>query len=140
MFEEHGFTHEFTFEDGVIGKEFAEQLQTIRAEEEQRRTKELVESQKLIEAIQLEEFDDNNSGFLSMQKKLEADIEQQKKDEELAKKLQQELESPSSSRVIVTRNSPRNVNKMLNAKRTKGPRQMTLEETMLSRKRKRDDS
>ena len=73
-----------------------------------------------------------------MQKKLEADIEQQKKDEELAKKLQQELESPS--RVIITRNSPRSTNKTLSAKKSKGPRQMTLEETMLSRKRKRDDT
>ena len=53
LFEENGFTHEFTFEDGAIGKEFAEQLQQIRAEEEQRKTKELIESQKLIEAIQL---------------------------------------------------------------------------------------
>ena len=77
-----------------------------------------------------------------MQQKLEKDIEQQKKDEELAKRLQEELtNSPSSSnRVIITRNSPRSVNKTLSAKKAKGPRQMTLEETMASRKRKRDDT
>ena len=79
-----------------------------------------------------------------MQQKLEKDIEQQKKDEELAKRLQEELtNSPSASssnRVIITRNSPRSVNKTLSAKKAKGPRQMTLEETMASRKRKRDDT
>lgn len=130
------------------GKEFAEQIQAIRAEEEQKRTKELLESQKLIEAIQLEEAIENpeaNSEFLSMQKKLEAEIEQRKKDEELAKKLSQEemISSPSTSRIIVTRNSPRSSKTLLSSasKRCKGPRQMTLEETMKqgSKKRKLDE-
>ena len=135
-----------------LGKEFAEQIQAIRAEEEQKRTKELLESQKLIEAIQLEEAIENpeaNSEFLNMQKKLEAEIEQRKKDEELARKLSQEelISSPSTSRIILTRNSPRNsprTSKTLMgsaSKRCKGPRQMTLEETMKHgcKKRKIDE-
>ena len=103
----------------------------------------------MIEAIQLEEAIENptaNSEFVSMQKKLEAEIEQRKKDEELAKKLQDEmLASPSSSRIIVTRNSPRGPKTLLGSgsKKAKGPRQMTLEETMRqsgSKKRKLDET
>ena len=80
-----------------------------------------------------------------MQKKLEEEIEQRKKDEELAKKLSQEemISSPSTSRIIVTRNSPRSSKTLLSSasKRCKGPRQMTLEETMKqgSKKRKLDE-
>ena len=80
-----------------------------------------------------------------MQKKLEAEIEQRKKDEELARKLSQEelISSPSTSRIILTRNSPRTSKTLMGSasKRCKGPRQMTLEETMKHgcKKRKIDE-
>ena len=60
LFDEGGFSHDFSYEDGDIGKEFQEQLKQIRAEDELRKNKELVESQKLIEAIQLEELGTDN--------------------------------------------------------------------------------
>ena len=162
LFDEGGFTHDFTYEDGAIGKEFEEQIKQLRAEEELRRSKELVESQKLIEAIQLEELGVNNediennaqdnevpafdSSFLKMQKQLEVEIEQQKKDEELARRLQEQMEQggPGPASGVATRSTPTRPKtpktsvSSLN-KKTKGPRQMTLEETMMgSRKRKRD--
>ena len=87
LFNEGGFSHDFTFEDGVIGREFEEQMQQLRAEEELRKNKELVESEKLIKAIQLEGLDTeqpsdvvpeaSDSSFIDMQRQLEAEIEQQ---------------------------------------------------------------
>ena len=102
LFNEGGFTHDFTFEDGAIGKEFKEQIEQIRAEEELRKNKELVESQKLIEAIQLEEnnSDFSNPDFIQMQKQVEAEIEQRKRDEELARRLQEEQEPGKEIRII----------------------------------------
>ena len=121
LFDEGGFSHDFVFEDGAIGKEFEEQMKKIRAEEQIRRDKELVESRKLIEAIQLEELGNNlNNGNLDNKrirlsenetgnKQLEAQIEQQKKDEELARRLQSESEFANSGRNspgVSTRKTP----------------------------------
>ena len=77
-------------------------MEQLRAEEELRKSKELVESQKLIKAIQLEELESGpseaipeaaDSSFLAIQRQLEAEIEQQKQDEELARQLQGEMET-----------------------------------------------
>ena len=120
LFDEGGFSHDFVFEDGAIGKEFEEQMKQIRAEEQSRRDKELVESRKLIEAIQLEELGNNLNGNLDNKrirlsenetgtKKLEAQIEQQKKDEELARRLQSEDEvtnNGGNSPGVSTRKTP----------------------------------
>ena len=121
LFDEGGFSHDFVFEDGAIGKEFEEQMKQIRAEEQSRRDKELVESRKLIEAIQLEELGNNlNNGNLDNKrirlsenetgnKQLEAQIEQQKKDEELARRLQSESEvtnNGGNSPGVSTRKTP----------------------------------
>jgi hypothetical protein len=157
LFNEGGFSHDFSYEDGAIGKEFEEQIKQLRVEEELRRDRELVQSQKLINAIQLEEIGpaadakDNtkdlisdfelassssasevDSNFIDMQRKVEAQIEQNKKDEEMARQLQDQLGSEG----VVTRHgaSPRSSSA---AKRPKGPRQMTLEETLGQRSKKR---
>ena len=180
LFVEGGFTHEFTFEDGAIGKEFQDQIEQIQAEENRRRDKELVESRRLIESIQLEERlgdgetnnvenrnnreqqnghddvpindDENRDEFeatdelIELQRQLEARIEQQKKDEEFARQLQEEFRensitsSPgvstrrrsSSSRSTSSKKSPNC------SKQTKGPRQMTLD-GFFGRKRKREE-
>ena len=179
LFVEGGFTHDFTFEDGAIGKEFQDQIDQIQAEENRRRDKELVESRKLIESIQLEErlgqanptndventnvredqngHEPNNDNelrdefeasaeLIELQRQLEARIEQQKKDEEFARQLQEEFRensitsSPgvstrrrsSSSRSTASKNSPNA------SKQTKGPRQMTLD-GFFGRKRKREE-
>ena len=141
-----------------IGKEFEEQIQQLRAEEELRKSKELIESQKLIEAIQLEEFNEENetpefdASFINLQKQLEAKIEQQRKDEEFARKLQEEIanngqnsSSGMTTRLSLTPKSSKNSSKKASltpssSKMEKGKRQMTLEESMFSsRKRKRED-
>ena len=186
LFVEGGFTHDFTFEDGAIGKEFQDQIDQIQAEENRRRDKELAESRKLIESIQLEErlgqanptnnvenrnereeqnghkphepinetINDNENRdefeataeLIELQRQLEARIEQQKKDEEFARQLQEEFRensitsSPgvstrrrsSSSRSTASKNSPNA------SKQTKGPRQMTLD-GFFGRKRKREE-
>ena len=148
LFNEGGFSHDFTFEDGVIGREFEEQMQQLRAEEELRKNKELVESEKLIKAIQLEGLDTeqpsdvvpeaSDSSFIDMQRQLEAEIEQQKRDEEFARSLQQQIEKNPQPGVATRRNSVTPKAKK-SAGASKGPRQLTLEETMMQgRKRKRD--
>ena len=154
LFDEGGFTHDFTFEDGVIGKEFEEQMEQLRAEEELRKSKELVESQKLIKAIQLEELDSGMSpveeavpesadlSFIAMQRQVEAEIEQQKRDEELARTLQEQMEKSENGvttrRAILTPKTKRTATAVSS---TKGPRQLTLEETIMqNRKRKRDQT
>ena len=98
-------------------------MKQIRAEEQSRRDKELVESRKLIEAIQLEELGNNlNNGNLDNKRirlsenetgnrQLEAQIEQQKKDEELARRLQSGFEvantnGGNSSPGVSTRKTP----------------------------------
>jgi len=148
LFNEGGFSHDFTFEDGVIGREFEEQMQQLRAEEELRKNKELVESEKLIKAIQLEGLDTeqpsdvvpeaSDSSFIDMQRQLEAEIEQQKRDEEFARSLQQQIEkNPQPG--VATRRTSLTPKAKKSAGATKGPRQLTLEETMMQgRKRKRD--
>ena len=156
LFDEGGFTHDFTFEDGVIGKEFEEQMEQLRAEEELRKSKELVESQKLIKAIQLEELDSGmpkpvaeavpeaaDSSFIAMQRQVEAEIEQQKRDEELARTLQEQMEKNETGvttrRAILTPKTKKTATAVSST--TKGPRQLTLEETIMqSRKRKRDQT
>ena len=161
LFDEGGFSHDFVFEDGAIGKEFEEQMKQIRAEEQSRRDKELVESRKLIEAIQLEELGNNlNNGNLDNKRirlsenetgnrQLEAQIEQQKKDEELARRLQLEesTNKGGNSLGVSTRKTPMKPSSAFlpstsrsASKQTKG-RQMTLEEMLNFRaKRKRDES
>ena len=152
LFNEGGFTHDFTFEDGVIGREFEEQMEQLRAEEELRKSKELVESQKLIKAIQLEELESGpseaipeaaDSSFLAIQRQLEAEIEQQKQDEELARQLQGEMETNQEPGITTRRATltPKTKKTKTVAKSaTKGPRQLTLEEMMQGRKRKREQS
>ncbi len=153
LFDEGGFSHDFTFEDGAIRKEFEEQMAQMQEEDQRRRDKEMAESKKLIAALQLEdqaEVAANGNGvhpdpepeppaeFLEAQRRLEAQIEQQKKDEQLARRLQQQLKdhdfSPGGG--PRTRSSPRASS---SAKKSKGPRQLTLEETLRpSKKRKLD--
>ena len=89
---------------------------------------------------------ENNSEFLNMQRQLEAQIEQQKKDAELARRLQLQYESDNSLRVS-TRKTPMKPSSAFlpstsrsASKQTKG-RQMTLEEMLkFGVKRKRDES
>ena len=148
LFNEGGFSHEFTFEDGAIGKEFEEQLAQLRQEDQKRRDRELADSKKLIAALQLEdqgqgagprqvqEVAAGNSDpppeFLEAQRRLEAEIEQQRKDEELARKLQEQLERESDFSSNRTRASPRITNK-----KQKGPRQLTLEEALMPSTKRR---
>lgn len=135
LFDEGGFSHDFAFEDGLIGKEFEQQLAQIKAEEELRKSKELVESRKLIEAIQLEENID-----IEAQRQLEQQIEQQRKDEEFARQLQQS-QSPPKNKIMTRSLTPKSSGKKLAKSNAAGPRQLTLEETLLnsSRKRKREN-
>ena len=125
-------------------------MEQLRAEEELRKSKELVESQKLIKAIQLEESGPSeaipeaaDSSFLAIQRQLEAEIEQQKQDEELARQLQGEMETSQEPGISTRRTNltPKTKKTKTVAKSaTKGPRQLTLEEMMQSRKRKREQS
>ena len=93
---------------------------------------------------------ENNLEFLNMQRKLVAQIEQQKKDEELARRLQLQYESDNkggNSLGVSTRKTPMKPSSAFlpstsrsASKQTKG-RQMTLEEMLNFRaKRKRDES
>ena len=152
LFNEGGFSHDFIFEDGVIGREFEDQMKRIREEEAHQRDKEILESEKLIAALQREELNEgllpddaesSDANFIEMQKQLEARLEQQKKDEELARALQDNEESTFgvATRRTPTRKTPAKAVKKSNSstKAAGGPRQMTLEETLTQgRKRKRD--
>jgi len=154
LFDEGGFCHDFTYEDGVIGREFEEQMEQLRREEELRKSKELVESEKLIKAIQLEELEPSgsieqtdsipeatDSSFIAMQRQLETEIEQQKRDEELARRLQKQLEKSPQSSMATRRASLTPARAKKSKPVTKGARQLTLQETLnQGKKRKWDQS
>ena len=67
LFREDGFTHDFTFKDGVIGKELQDQAQKLQAEEKRRRSIETSEQEKEDEALarQLQQEDQENSHSVS---------------------------------------------------------------------------
>jgi len=80
--------------------------------------------------------------FIAMQRQVEAEIEQQKRDEELARTLQEQMEKSENGvttrRAILTPKTKRTATAVSS---TKGPRQLTLEETIMqNRKRKRDQT
>ena len=63
LFREDGFTHDFIFENGVLGKELQDQAQKFQAEESRRRSRENFEQEKEDEVLarQLEkEFQENS--------------------------------------------------------------------------------
>ena len=119
-----------------------------------RKSKELVESEKLIKAIQLEELEPSgsieqtdsipeatDSSFIAMQRQLETEIEQQKRDEELARRLQKQLEKSPQSSMATRRASLTPARAKKSKPVTKGARQLTLQETLnQGKKRKWDQS
>ena len=158
------FSHNIC-ESGQIGQEFQSQIKQIERENQERLDKEELKSKALIEKIQREELmtKENDSGasnsphevlntpttvnisdvqdtpaiapefdeeFMAMQKIAEKRILQAKLDEEYAKKLQDEEQATTSSFKTPVSTRSRT------PKRPKGPRQLTLEETIKAKRRR----